>query len=158
MSTILLQNWDCENEFVSLNSVSWKADFLTKEKGEFYNLKGFAAKHGESMTAVYVDNGEVYFQYNKNKWSLSNSENMFHYWRFLQFEIFSIKSNKRTKFRKIIKNRKCLIHYIFDDPTFDKIDKDNIYFLGWLSSSLKKPGWCDKFVEMWSNQTGQKST
>ncbi len=136
MGIIYLQNWNNYNEIISIEAEgNYEFVNLKEDKSVKYKLQGFGIIYKKDKYAIYVNNGHIYFRANDKEWLFDSNNMNFFYKRIFIFEIIKIINKGKTEYSRFYNIYKIILETL-KDPTFDKIDELDTYFLQTCSNIL----------------------
>ena len=140
MIQVFLKDWFRRNNFYRLDRESNQCSSVEVPDVPVHGIGTFV---GGDFTAIFSLNHKIFFRIGAYEWNIDLVGFKFNYFRIVTLEYLSIKSPKKRPFRKVIHDHR--IRDLFADPTYDKIDLDNMFFLSWIKGRLGDTLWLDQF-------------
>ena len=147
---IYFKDWRGANKFWGLETGSRLSVFEPDGKTSEIKISGWAFSYHGDLYAVYRDEGEINFFANGKVFKPTNSALTLTYFRIIGFEVFFIKHGLRLLYSRFYNSLKQVSSNL-NNPTFDGIDEDNIFFLKYCAKMLGSVSRRNGLLKQWEN-------
>jgi hypothetical protein len=147
---IYFKDWRSANKYWSLEATLRLSVFEPGGKISEIKISGWALNYHGDLYALYRNEGALNFFANGKIFKPANSGLVLAYFRIVGCEVFIIRHGLRMLYSRFYNSLKQVADKL-NDPSFDGIDEDNVFFLKYCTKMLGSSKRRDGLLKQWEN-------